>query len=250
MHAWAPPAPCMHGLAHHTAAVEQAAVVAWQESQLLAEATQGARDGGAVHAQLARDLPLTGAVLKVHAHDGLVDAWPESHGSGEGGNHIARTASQQAATGGAVPSAAGTLGQSEAKLGFANSENPENHVFEQCGTGQSVDGNTNNIIISFRKAYSDFLKISDDDKDKLINLIGSNNSSPKGGGKMRRSRTTAAKKPSGRACWKATAQKVRCRDGVVRTLYANASKPGDWRVKRVRQLPRGKQEVRYVKPVV
>ena len=109
VHAWAPPAPCMHGLAHHTAAVEQAAVVAWQESQLLAEATQGARDGGAVHAQLARDLPLTGAVLKVHAHDGLVDAWPESHGSGEGGNHIARTASQQAATGGAVPSAAGTL---------------------------------------------------------------------------------------------------------------------------------------------
>lgn len=74
----------MHGLAHHTAAVEQAAVVAWQESQLLAEATQGARDGGAVHAQLARDLPLTGAVLKVHAHDGLVDAWPESHGSGGG----------------------------------------------------------------------------------------------------------------------------------------------------------------------
>jgi hypothetical protein len=50
-----------------------------------------------------------------------------------------------------------------------------------------------------------------------------------------------------KACWKPTGRKVRCRDGVVRTLHANASKLGDLRVKRVRALPRGGQEVRYVK---
>jgi hypothetical protein len=45
-------------------------------------------------------------------------------------------------------------------------------------------------------------------------------------------------------------RKVRCRDGVVRALYMRADKPGDLRVKRVRRLPNGKQEVRFVRPAV
>jgi hypothetical protein len=107
-----------------------------------------------------------------------------------------------------------------------------------------------------------FKALTPNDKIETIDTITENNDvtfpqSVRGGGKTRRRASArraaspaARKKTKKASCWKPTAQKVRCRDGAVRTLYANASKPGDWRVKRVRQLPRGKQEVRYVKPVV